>query len=246
MRYSRLLRAIGYVLVPILWVALKYGLKISDRYLPDPIRVLESATTVDPNIFVQSLFTISRFTVGFLAGTVIGVAVGLLLYRSELLIFLLMPAIQSSRSVPAVAIIPFFLLWFGFSEVGRYLLVLSGTALNIAVATLQIAQSSPEKYTVMFRGFKLHPSFFPLRYGVPYILENILPTLRFSLALAIGLIVASEMLGSQVGLGYLAQSARATFSMDLLFLTVISLGIISAVADELLVRGWRTALFWVR
>ncbi len=246
MKYFRLVRVTGYLLVPILWAALKYGLKISDRYLPDPIRVLASATTVDPNIFVQSLFTISRFTVGFLAGTVLGVAVGLLLYRSESLTSLLMPAIQSSRSIPAVAIIPFFLLWFGFSEVGRYLLVLSGTALNIAVATLQIAQSSPEKYTVMFRSFKQHPSFFPLRYGVPYVFENILPTLRFSLALAIGLIVASEMLGSQVGLGYLAQSARATFSMDLLFLTVISLGIISAVADELLIRGWRTTLFWVR
>jgi ABC-type nitrate/sulfonate/bicarbonate transport system permease component len=54
------------------------------------------------------------------------------------------------------------------------------------------------------------------------------------------------MLGSQIGLGYLAQSARATFSLDLLFLTVICLGIISAVADELLVIGWRTTLFWVR
>jgi len=171
---------------------------------------------------------------------------GLILFRSESLKSLLMPLIQSSRSVPAVAIIPFFLLWFGFSEVGRYFLVLSGTALNIGVATLQIAESSPEKYTVMFSSFKLSPSFFPLKYGVPYVFENILPTLRFSLALAIGLIVASEMLGSQVGLGYLAQSARATFSMDLLFLTVICLGIISAAADELLVRGWRTALFWVR
>ena len=246
MKYARLVKVLGYLGLPLLWVTLKYGLRISDRYLPDPIRVLTAATTIDPNILIQSLFTISRFMIGFLGGTGIGVAVGLMLYRWESLRSLLMPLIQSSRSVPAVAIIPFFLLWFGFSEVGRYLLVLSGTALNIAVATLQIAESSPEKYTVMFSSFKLSPSFFPLKYGVPYVFENILPTLRFSLALAIGLIVASEMLGSQVGLGYLAQSARATFSMDLLFLTVICLGIISAIADELLVISWRTALFWVR
>lgn len=246
MRSVRFVKVVGYLWLPLLWVALKYGLKISDRYLPDPMKVLTATTSIDPNIFIQSLFTISRFTVGFLGGTILGVALGLMLYHSESLRSLLMPLIQSSRSVPAVAIIPFFLLWFGFSEVGRYLLVLSGTALNIAVATLQIAESSPEKYTVMFASFRLRPASFPLKYGVPYVFENILPTLRFSLALAIGLIVASEMLGSQIGLGYLAQSARATFSLDLLFLTVICLGIISAVADELLVISWRTALFWVR
>ncbi len=246
MNRPRLVRFVGYFWLPLFWIALKYVAHISDRYLPDPIRVLTSATVVDPNIFTQSLYTISRFTVGFVGGTALGVAIGLMLYRSRTLSYLLLPSIQSSRSVPAVAIIPFFLLWFGFSETGRYLLVLSGTALNIAIATLQISRSSPEKYVVMFTSYKVHPSFFPLRYGVPFVFENILPTLRFSLASAIGLIVASEMLGSQIGLGYLAQSARATFSMDLLFLTVISLGIISAIVDELLVIGWRTALFWVR
>jgi ABC-type nitrate/sulfonate/bicarbonate transport system permease component len=240
------MRWIGYFWLPLLWIALKYGLHISERYLPDPWGVVTSATMVQPNILIHILFTTTRFTVGFIAGTAIGVMTGLMLYRSQTLRSLLMPVIQSSRSVPAVAIIPFFLLWFGFSEVGRYLLVLSGTALNIAIATLQIAQDSPERYVVMFKSFKLEASFFPLSYGVPYVFENILPTLRFSLASAIGLIVASEMLGSQIGLGYLAQSARSTFSLDLLFLTVILLGLISAIADEALIRTWRASLFWLR
>lgn len=165
------------------------------------------------------------------------------MYRSSLINALLLPIIQSSRAIPAVALIPFFILWFGFSEIGRYFLVLSGTAFNVAVAGLEILSNNPEIYSVMFASFGLKSTQFPIRFGLPSICDDILPTLRFSLSSSIGLIVASEMLGAQVGLGYLAQSARATFSLDLLFLVVILLGIISSFADWLLIILWRKLLF---
>jgi sulfonate transport system permease protein len=241
---ARIAKIAGFLLFPLVWVGLKYVGHISDRYLPDPIAVLESATRVDPNIFAHTLYTVTRFGIGFGLGTGLGIGLALILYRFAVLNDLLLPLVQSSRAIPAVALIPFFILWFGFSEFGRYLLVLSGTAFNVAVAGLQILDRPPERFSVMFESFGLRPEQFPLRYGLPAVCENVLPTLRFSLASAIGLIVASEMLGAQVGLGYLAQSARATFSMDLLFFVVILLGAISALSDWMLIRLWRALLFW--
>ncbi|ESS72052.1 ABC-type nitrate/sulfonate/bicarbonate transport system, permease component [Methyloglobulus morosus KoM1] len=242
----RLAKIFGFVLFPLIWITLKYFGEIADRYLPDPIAVLESASLVDPSIAVHTFYTVTRFTTGFVFGTTLGVGITLIMYRSSLINALLLPIIQSSRAIPAVALIPFFILWFGFSEVGRYFLVLTGTAFNVAVAGLEILSKIPERYSIMFASFGLKPTQFCIRYGLPSICDGLLPTLRFSLSSSIGLIVASEMLGAQVGLGYLAQSARATFSLDLLFLVVILLGIISSIADWLLIILWGKLLFWRR
>jgi len=136
------------------------------------------------------------------------------------------------------------LLWFGFSETGRYVLTFCGTGFNIAIATLQILARLPERYRVMFAGFRLKPQDLPLTYCLPVVVEGILPTLRFSLSAAVALVVASELLGSQIGLGYLIQSARSTFSMHVVFLATILLGILNSTADRTLIWCWKKLLYW--
>ena len=64
------------------------------------------------------------------------------------------------------------------------------------------------------------------------------------MALAIGAVTVSELLGSQVGLGYLIQTSRLTFWLDLLFLSMLLLGILSAAFDWLLRGLWGVIVFW--
>ena len=157
-----------------------------------------------------------------------------------------MPTLQSLRAVPAAATVPFFILWFGFSEFGRYLLVLTAVGFNIAVASSQILERISDVERAFFFSFALSPGGLLFRYALPKIVENLLPTLRFSLALSIGAVTVSELLGSQVGLGYLIQTSRSTFSLHVLFLAVILLGVLSAASDFLLVLVWRSVVFWRR
>jgi ABC-type nitrate/sulfonate/bicarbonate transport system permease component len=155
-----------------------------------------------------------------------------------------MPSIQSLRAVPAAAAVPFFLLWFGFSEWGRYLLVLMAVALNVAVAATQILGQHSNAHATFFASFGLKPGRLTIRYCLPRVLEDLLPTLRYSLALAVGAVTVSELLGSQIGLGYLIQTARLTFSLDLLFLVMISLGVLATLFDSGLQRLWDHLVFW--
>jgi ABC-type nitrate/sulfonate/bicarbonate transport system permease component len=238
------IRVVGFLLLPIVWFLLKDIVHVTDRYLPSITAVLSAGGDIVPNVFVHFAYTTSRFTIGFLLGLFVGVSLGLLIFKYVSLFDLLMPTIQATRAVPAIAIVPFFILWFGFSESGRYLLTVVGTAFNIAVATYQIVSSVPERHRIMFKSFGLRPEDLTLRYGLPRVVEEILPTLRFSLAAAIGLIVASELLGSQVGLGYLIQTSRSTFSMHVIFLAMILLGILNVSADWLLRHLWSRLVFW--
>jgi sulfonate transport system permease protein len=236
----------GVLLIPAVWVLLKWLGIISDRLLPSPAAVLRAWRDIEPNILVHLTSTAARLIVGFVAGTLLGVALGILCGQGRVASNLLMPSLHALRAVPATATVPFFILWFGFSEGGRFLLVVMAVATNVAVASAQILYRVPERYAVMFRGFDLDGRRLIWAYAVPTVASQILPTLRFSLAVVIGAQVVSELLGAQVGLGYVLQSARATFSLPALFLAMILLGALTATADTFLCILWRRVVFWER
>jgi len=237
-------RIIGIILPLVLWIALTATHTVSDRYLPSLPAVIEAGSGLNPNLFIHILFTTTRLTIGFICGSLFGIVVGISCARSTTLRDLAEPFIQSTRSVPGVALVPFFLLWFGFSELGRYILVVAGISFNISIATMQILTNIPESHRIMFNSLGTSPRAFTIRYMLPFSLQKLLPTIRFSLSTAIGLIVTSELLGSQVGLGYLVQTSVNTFSFSLVFLVAIVLGILSVIADGLLIFTWRYIVFW--
>jgi len=239
-----LLSVAGGLFLPVVWYFAKNGLGISDRYLPSISAVIGAVTDLDPGLGVHVAATVTRLAIGFVLGTCGGIAAGIMFARWPFSDYLLNPSIQALRAVPAAATVPFFLLWFGFSELGRYLLVLLAVGLNVAVASHQVLASHSRSHAAFFHSFGLNSGEFPLRYSLPRVAEAILPTLRYSLALSIGAVTVSELLGSQTGLGYLLQTGRSTFALHLMFLAMIAVGVVAAVLDWLLQILWRKIIYW--
>jgi sulfonate transport system permease protein len=238
------LRITGILIIPVVWLVLKLAFNISDRYLPSLVSVLDSFCSLRPNIFVHFSWSLFRLLVGYTGGVAIGIILGLFLFKSRVLFELGYPILQSLRSVPAAATVPFFLLWFGFDETGKFLLIFTGIAFNLSISTMEILCRIPEKYLIAFRSIKSKPENHIRYFALPFTLEKILPTLRFSLSTAIGLVVVSEFLGSQIGLGYIIQTARTTFSMNVIFAAMILFGVMNFTSDKLLVYFWEKLIFW--
>ena len=238
-------KIVGVLLVPCLWIIVKQTGLVSDRYLPSPSAVLSACFEVQPSVFYHFAVTALRLVVGFISGVAAGIALGIVINRSKLAESLLTPTLNTMRSVPAIAVVPFFLLWFGFSETGKILLVITGIAFNIAVATKQALDEMPDKHKILFNSFNINPSDLVFDYTLPRLLETLLPTVRFSLSTAMGVVIVSELLGSQIGLGYLMQTARSTFSMHVIFLATLMLGVLNVAVDACLKKLWTRAVFWV-
>ncbi|BCX46912.1 ABC transporter permease [Haloferula helveola] len=152
--------------------------------------------------------------------------------------------VNALRAVPPIAMVPFFLLWFGFSEWGKILLLTAGLGLNVFVAIADKLESPDRDATIMFKSFDIEPRTLVSQYWFQATLEGLLPTLRFGLAMAIGVALVAEMLGSQTGLGHVIQISRATFSMDVIFLAAAILGTITVAFDRLLIVFWRHLIYW--
>lgn len=237
---------IGALLVPAIWILAKSWIGVGDRYLPSLPDVARAYKDISPSIWQHLAATSTRLAVGFGLGIIAGIALALAVARSTSLRAILWPSIQSMRAVPAAALVPFMLLWFGFAETGKYLLIVCAVSFNLAVAGEQILSRLPDSTRAFILSFDLTPRSLTWVLYLPRILEDILPTLRFSLAMAIGAVTVAELLGSQVGLGYLIQTSRSTFSLHVLVLATIMLGLLSIVADRLLIYSWRRLVFWRR
>lgn len=241
---NRVLFTVGCVLPLIVWVLVKYCFGIEDRYLPSPKDVLLVFGTLKPSILLHGAVSLGRLIIGFVVGSFSGIFLGILLFKSKIAYNLLYPTIQSIRAIPPYALIPFFLLWFGFSEVGKFITLISGVLFNLAIASYQSLMLIEDRYSLFFKGIRKEARSFTKSFTLPYVLERILPTLRFSLSTAIGLVVVAEMLGAQTGLGYVIQTSRSTYSMDAIFLAAFLFGIISFIVDKVLVSLWGKVVFW--
>jgi sulfonate transport system permease protein len=235
---------LGVVLLFLVWLIAKFGCGISDRYLPSPARVVGAITEIQPSMILHTLATTARLVVGGVVGVVAGISMALAMSRFPTLERLLLPSVQALRSVPAVATVPFFLLWFGFAESGKFLMVLLGVGLNVLVAAEQIAVEIPEKYAIALRSFGHEPRNFPLSVTLPLILQSLLPTLRTSLSITFGVVIVSELLGSQLGLGYLIQTSRTTYSIHVIFLATAILGLLNVGFDRSIALIWKQLIYW--
>ena len=234
----------GIIFTPALWWFATNFLKVSPRYMPSISSVASAWIGLDPAIGIHFGATALRLIIGFTVGTITGICLALATARYKWLDSLLFPTINSMRAIPAAAIVPFFLLWFGFSEVGRYLLATIAVAFNVAVAAREILNQRISSHEAFFQSFGIAPASLTFHYALPRMAEGLLPTLRYSLALALGAVTVSELLGSQIGLGYLLQTARSTFSHHLLFLSMILLGLLSVIADFCLCLLWKRLIYW--
>lgn len=237
---------LGAFLPILIWLIAKYLFGISDRYLPDPIDVLLVFFNEKVDISYHFGVSLIRILIAFIISAILSLYVGIFLFRNTKLRNLFMPSLQSLRAIPAVATVPFFILWFGFSEFGKIFLFILGISLNLIISVIQVLDNIDEKYLVAFRGFSMEIKNLSPKILTPFALEKMLPTMRFSLTVLIGLSVIAELLGAQSGLGYLIQSARTTYSFDVVVACSILYGFITVCLDYTLRTIWYFLVPWRR
>lgn len=156
------------------------------------------------------------------------------------------PIVQPSRAIPPVALLPFFILVFGFSEIGRIVLIALGTSLVVCVGTIEAINRVQPSIVKLGLILGLPRTRLYWRVIIPASLPELRGTLRIALALAITLVIVAEFLGVHRGLGYLINLSRVTLSTHTIVLSVILIGTLSWSLDRLIVVVFRIVFQWDR
>ncbi len=221
---------------------------ISALTLPKPSDVLKTLVELYSSgmLFKHLGLSLSRLlvgaTLGATAGVAVGVAIGLFSYVRAGLV----PLVAALFPIPKIALLPLFVIWFGIDEASKYALIAFGTFTPTVVATYGAVDNVDRSLVRMGQSFGLSWFSIVRKIVLPGAMPGILSGLRISLAIAIILLVAAEMLGAQYGIGAYILEAGSLYDLERLFAGVLILsllGILLSTAIGMIERwllGWRT------
>jgi len=189
---------------------------------------------------ISTLRALTGFVIGAGLGLLFGVIVGFV-YKIERL---LDPSIQMLRMLPHLAIAPLFILWFGFGETSKLLLIAKGSFFPLYVNTFLGIRSMDKKLFEVANVLQFSKWSLLTKLIIPSALPHIFLGLRLSLGIAwVGLVVA-EMMGSTQGIGFLINDARSMSIITTVFVGIIIFAILGKLSDSLVLWLERKALSW--
>ncbi|UJF36387.1 ABC transporter permease [Paenibacillus hexagrammi] len=208
---------------------------VSKTMLPTPYEIWLAFYDLlrSGELFRHLEISIWRAAVGFLLGGSLGLVFGLLVGLFRKLEHSVDPSIQMLRTVPHLAITPLFILWFGFGEFSKILLIAKGAFFPLYVQTFLGIRSVDSKLFDVARVLEFSKFKQVTKLVLPAALPNILLGLRLSIGVAwLGLVVA-ELMGSSEGVGYLILDARQFSQTAIVFVGIIIFAIVGKGSDSL-------------
>ena len=216
---------------------------LSSRILPEPLAVAKAAWVLAASgeLWVHVKMSLWRATTSFAVGGGLGLLLGLLSGTFKMAETLLDTTLQMIRNIPALALIPLVILWFGIEETSKLFLVAVGVFFPIYLNTFHGIRSVDKGLIEMAKSYGL--SGWPLYRDVilPGALPSILVGVRFSLGLVWVLLIVAETISAQSGIGYMTMNAREFLQTDVVLVGILLYALLGKLADvvsRLLERYW--------
>ncbi|MCL5425076.1 MAG: ABC transporter permease [Gammaproteobacteria bacterium] len=237
---------ISILFVLLIWTLFSALNIMPQAILPSPASVWLATVEMAENGTLGRDLTVSlsRAAIGFSIGTSLGVLVGLLTGRLALMQVLLAPALTLLRPIPAIALVPLAIVWFGIGEGSKYFVISYTVFLTVWFNTHHGMQYVPDIYLRASRSLGVSRVREFLTVIIPAAAPYILAGIRLGVALAFLSLVAAELSGASSGIGYRLQEARQYIRTDRMFSLLIILGILGAVADVIVQRVGQRLVHW--
>jgi sulfonate transport system permease protein len=190
------------------------------------------------------LVTTQRVAAGFAIGVVTGTLVGAIAGYSALTRRMLDPTLQALRSIPSIAWVPLFILWFGIFEGSKITLIAVGVFFPVYLGVMGAIMSVDRKLVEVGRAFRLSPAAMVRRILLPAVLPHYVIAMRSGLGLGWMFVVAAELLGASEGLGYLLIDGQQLGKPAQIVAAIVSFAIIGKISDWLIVVLSAPLLRW--
>jgi sulfonate transport system permease protein len=228
------------------WEVAARGGWLSSRILPEPWAVAQAFWTLAASgeLGLHLRTSLWRALSGFAIGAGLGLLLGLLTGSVRRAETLLDTTLQMIRNIPALALIPLVILWFGIDESAKLFLLAVGVFFPVYLNTFHGIRSADQALVEMARSYGL--AGWPLYRDVilPAALPSILVGVRFALGLVWVLLIVAETISAQSGIGYMTMNAREFLQTDVVLVGILLYALLGKAADLLARALERHFLRW--
>jgi len=219
---------------------------LSNRILPEPWAVAKAfwTLTASGELILHLRTSLWRAASGFAIGAGAGLLLGLLTGSVRRAETLLDTTLQMVRNIPALALIPLVILWFGIDESAKLFLLAVGVFFPVYLNTFHGIRSADQGLVEMARSYGV--TGWPLYRDVilPAALPSILVGVRFALGLVWVLLIVAETISAQSGIGYMTMNAREFLQTDVVLVGILLYALLGKAADVLARALERRCLRW--
>ena len=202
------------------------------------------ALVTSGEIFGHTGASFARAGAGFLAAVAGGIALGLLMARLRAVERALEPILLFIYPVPKPALIPLFMIWLGIGDFSKIAVIALACLLPVVVATFNGAKSVDDILLWSARARGTSEARLLWRVVLPAALPQIAAGVRTAIAIAIIVLVSSEFISAEKGLGYLIFSYGGVGADDAMLAVVIWLAAIGYLLDRFYLAGLRRLMSW--
>ncbi|SAL23498.1 aliphatic sulfonate ABC transporter permease SsuC [Caballeronia concitans] len=248
--FRRVGAAIAPWLVPVaillLWEYAARSGVLSTRVLPEPLAVVKSAWALvqSGDMWANVKVSAWRALLGLAIGGGVGLVLGLWTGLFRPFEVALDSTVQMIRNIPALAMIPLVILWFGIEEEAKIFLVALGVFFPVYVNTFHGIRSVDANLIEMARSYGVKGFALYRDVILPGALPSILVGVRFALGLMWVMLIVAETISAQSGIGYMTMNAREFLQTDVVVVGILLYAVLGKLADVLAKALERVALRW--
>jgi NitT/TauT family transport system permease protein len=241
---QRLLSALSIIAMFVLWELFCRGASISDLVLPKPTQIFRTLVERLPALMPHAIQTLSTTLAGFALGVLAGIVIGIAIGSSRLAYDVAYPLLVGFSSIPKVAVVPIFVIWFGSGTVPAILtsMVISIFPVVVNIAT-GLATTEPELEDVL-RALGAKKLDILWNVGLPRTMPYLFASLKIAITLAFVGTVLSETVAANRGIGNVMMIASGNFDVSLVFAGLFILAFLGVALYavfsliEMKVTGW--------
>lgn len=243
---SNWVRIVGPLLLLAAWEIAVTWFGVSELTLSSPRSVAETAWRLmeDGTLWTALGISLRRVAIGIAIGVPAGAALALLSGLFSTGERLIDPVVQMLRTMPALAVVPLFILWFGIGEEPKVLLVALAVSFPVYINLYAGIRGVDGRLVEAGRVFGLGRFRLIRDVILPGALPSFLVGLRFSLGIAWIVLVASEQINATSGLGYMMLNAQNLLQTDVIFVGLIVYSLLGLISDLLVRLLERWLLSW--
>ncbi|MEA2991000.1 MAG: sulfonate transport system permease protein [Alphaproteobacteria bacterium] len=226
-------------------IAVRMGLS-TGRLLPPPSVIFNTFVDLAATGELQrhALATLSRVAAGFVLGVTAGTIAGAITGYSALTHRLVDPTLQALRSIPSIAWVPLFILWFGIFEASKIILIAVGVFFPVYLGVMGAVISVDRKIVEVGRVFRLSGPAMVRRILLPAVMPAYVLSLRAGLGLGWMFVVAAEFLGASTGLGFLLIDGQQLGKPAQIVAAIVAFAILGKTTDWMIALVSAPFLRW--
>ena len=231
---DNILRLVSLVVVFVVWEV--YGRSVNPVLFTYPTAIAQAAVEVvgSGELWKYLSSSLVVFAEGLGLSVVVGIPVGVLMARFHTVDTILEMYINALYAMPTVAIVPLLVLWFGFDQTAKTVIVFLFTIFPLILNTYQGVRNVESNLLEVARSFSSSERRLWSDVIVPSALPYILVGLRLAIGRGLVGIVIADLYTAISGIGYLIVLYANSFQTAKLFVPIVTLMLLGTVLTWLL------------